>query len=183
MAGEREALEGGERYIYIRVADSLYCIAETNTTLESNYTPILNKELTLWRKEGTRGFGDCGGQPWEQALGAGPEGGAPIGCCGCWGAGSCSFYLLRDLTWRGCTSRVPLSQRLASSLKGWPLTAGSALLSVLGPWEQNHHHPTLTPLSQINNFIALAAGLVRASVTHRQIEGRDYLLSVFPELG
>ena len=47
MAGEREALEGGERYIYIRVADSLYCIAETNTTLESNYTPILNKELTL----------------------------------------------------------------------------------------------------------------------------------------
>ena len=71
----------------------------------------------------------------EQALGAGPAGGAPAGCCGCcgcWCAGSCSFYFLRDLTWRGCTSQVPLSQRLASSLRGWPLTAGSALLSVLG---------------------------------------------------
>ena len=47
MAGGREAQEGGERDIYIRVADSLYCIAEMNATLERSYTPILNKELTL----------------------------------------------------------------------------------------------------------------------------------------
>ena len=37
--GGREVKEGGDRCIHI--ADSLHCIAETNTTLESNYTPII----------------------------------------------------------------------------------------------------------------------------------------------
>ena len=34
----REVQEGGDMPIHI--ADSLYCAAETNTTLQSNYTPI-----------------------------------------------------------------------------------------------------------------------------------------------
>ena len=36
----REVQEGGDMPIHI--ADSLYCAAETNTTLQSNYTPIKN---------------------------------------------------------------------------------------------------------------------------------------------
>ena len=36
--GGREAQEVGDRCIHI--ADSLHCTAETNTPLESNYTPI-----------------------------------------------------------------------------------------------------------------------------------------------
>ena len=40
----REVQEGGD--IYIHIADSLFCTAETNTTLESNYSPIkTNKTL------------------------------------------------------------------------------------------------------------------------------------------
>ena len=38
VRGGREVQEGG--VISIHVADSLYCTAETNTTLQSNYTPI-----------------------------------------------------------------------------------------------------------------------------------------------
>ena len=37
--GGRDAEEGGD--ICIHIADALCCTAETNTTLQSNYTPIL----------------------------------------------------------------------------------------------------------------------------------------------
>ena len=37
MAGEEEVQEGGD--ICILIADSLHCTAETNTILQSNYTP------------------------------------------------------------------------------------------------------------------------------------------------
>ena len=38
----REAQEG--RDVYILMADSWWCVAETNTTLESNYPPIEKKK-------------------------------------------------------------------------------------------------------------------------------------------
>ena len=38
----REVLEGED--IGIHIADSLHCAAETNTTLESNYTSIKKKK-------------------------------------------------------------------------------------------------------------------------------------------
>ena len=38
---EREAQDGGDTCIHI--ADLLHCTAETNPTVESNYTPIKNK--------------------------------------------------------------------------------------------------------------------------------------------
>ena len=38
----REAQEG--RDVYILMADSWWCVAETNTTLESNYPPIKKKK-------------------------------------------------------------------------------------------------------------------------------------------
>jgi len=44
--GEREAQKGG--YMCIHIADSLHCTTETNTTLQSNYTPIIefkNKKI------------------------------------------------------------------------------------------------------------------------------------------
>ena len=41
MGGGREVQEGGD--VYILMADSYWCMAETNTTLESNYPPIENK--------------------------------------------------------------------------------------------------------------------------------------------
>ena len=37
----RDAQEGGD--ICILMADSCYCLAETNTTLYSNYPPVKNK--------------------------------------------------------------------------------------------------------------------------------------------
>ena len=41
----REAQEG--RDVYILMADSWWCVAETNTTLESNYPPIEKKKKDL----------------------------------------------------------------------------------------------------------------------------------------
>ena len=40
--GGREVQEGGD--ICIHIADSLHCTEETNTTLQSNYTPIIKKK-------------------------------------------------------------------------------------------------------------------------------------------
>ena len=40
--GGREDQEGGDILICIHIADSLHCIAETNTTFYSNYTSIKN---------------------------------------------------------------------------------------------------------------------------------------------
>ena len=36
--GGRKAQEGGD--VYLQIDDSLHCTAETNTTLQSNYTSI-----------------------------------------------------------------------------------------------------------------------------------------------
>ena len=41
--GGRDIQEGGD--ICIRIADSLYCTAETNTALQSSYTPIKKKSV------------------------------------------------------------------------------------------------------------------------------------------
>ena len=46
--GGREVKEEGDICIY--VADSLHCMAETNTTLESNYTPISKSKMQRTKK-------------------------------------------------------------------------------------------------------------------------------------
>ena len=43
MVAGRKVQGGGD--ICIHMADSLCCIAETNTTLNSSYTPIQNKRI------------------------------------------------------------------------------------------------------------------------------------------
>ena len=40
MGGGREVHEGGD--IYVPMADSCWCVAETNTILKSNYSPTEN---------------------------------------------------------------------------------------------------------------------------------------------
>ena len=50
MGDGKEAQEGGDMCMYI--ANSLCCIAETNTILQSNYTPIKNK-LKIKKDSGT----------------------------------------------------------------------------------------------------------------------------------
>ena len=47
--GGREAEEGGG--VCMHMADSCCCIAETNTTLQSNYSPIKNKKLNSFLKK------------------------------------------------------------------------------------------------------------------------------------
>ena len=47
--GGREAEEGGG--ICMHMADSCCCTAETNTTLQSNYSPIKNKKLNSFQKK------------------------------------------------------------------------------------------------------------------------------------
>ena len=46
--GGREVQEGGD--ICIHIADSLHCTEETNTTLQSNYTPIIKKKELIPQK-------------------------------------------------------------------------------------------------------------------------------------
>ena len=41
-------LEGGD--VHIHIADSLCCTAETNTTLQSNYTPKINFKNEMPKK-------------------------------------------------------------------------------------------------------------------------------------
>ena len=55
---EKGGLRGGGREtgpkeggICIHIADSLHCTAETNTTLLSNYTAIINKQTTTKKKK------------------------------------------------------------------------------------------------------------------------------------
>ena len=50
--GGREAEEGGG--VCMHMADSCCCIAETNTTLQSNYSPIKNKKLNSFLKKKKR---------------------------------------------------------------------------------------------------------------------------------
>ena len=52
----KEVQEGGD--ICTDVADSLCCAAETNTTLQSNYSPILKKRKKQERERENRG--KCG---------------------------------------------------------------------------------------------------------------------------
>ena len=51
--GRREVQDGGDICGRgdIHIADSLHCTAETNTTLQSNYTPI-KKKIHQWNRTG-----------------------------------------------------------------------------------------------------------------------------------
>ena len=51
VGGEGEIQEGKD--IRILMADSCFCVAETNTTLESNYPPVKNKvkKIKIFKKE------------------------------------------------------------------------------------------------------------------------------------
>ena len=53
--GGREAEEGGG--ICMHMADSCCCTAETNTTLQSNYSPIKNKKLNSFQKKKKKKIG------------------------------------------------------------------------------------------------------------------------------
>ena len=55
--GRREAQEGAD--VFIHRADSCCCIAETNTTLSSNYILIKKKKQTHIKRDHT-----CGYQRW-----------------------------------------------------------------------------------------------------------------------
>ena len=51
VGGEGDIQE--RKDICILMADSCFCVAETNTTLESNYTPVKNKfkKINFFKKE------------------------------------------------------------------------------------------------------------------------------------
>ena len=69
VGGGREVQEGGDRGI--PMADSCWRMAETNTTLQSNYPPIRNKQIKLRKHNGDFPGGPVAMTLHSQCMGPG----------------------------------------------------------------------------------------------------------------